>query len=172
MSCIYSLGFYRYLFFTVLYLLPLYVFLLIYYIFRNFVNLFYILSSCSSFYFDKDITHAVRLQGNIASLELWIIFPITFLFLLVWCKQKSDRKVKVILLFLICFLKTNILQISLITSELVPDQIFLRQSSWISVMIFNFRLLEWTAIFILFLILLSGDISLNPGPHHQHKLEC
>ena len=83
MSCIYSLGFYRYLFFTVLYFFPLYAFLLIYYIFRNFVNLFYILSSCSSFYVDKDITDAVRLQGNITSLELWIIFPITFLFLLV-----------------------------------------------------------------------------------------
>ena len=70
--------------------------------------------------------------------------------------------------------------------ELVPDQDFLRLSSCISVMVFNFRLLEWTSLLILFLnfkyrnlnsyfhllVLLSGDISLNPVPNHQHKLQC
>ena len=57
--------------------------------FRNFVNLFYILFSFSvSVNVDRDITHTVRLQGNITSLELWIIFPVIFLFLLVWCKKK------------------------------------------------------------------------------------
>ena len=43
---------------------------------------------------DKDITRTVHLQSNTTSLELWIIFPVTFLFLLVWYKQKSDKKVK------------------------------------------------------------------------------
>ena len=38
--------------------------------------------------------------SNITSLELWIIFPVTFLFLLVWCKQKCDKKVKIFLLYL------------------------------------------------------------------------
>ena len=58
----------------------------------NIVNLFYILSSRSvSVNVDKDITHTVRLESNITSLELRIIFPITFIFLLVWCKQKCDK---------------------------------------------------------------------------------
>ena len=50
---------------------------------------------------DNDITHTDCLQSNSTSLELWII-PVTFLFLLVWCKQKSDKKVKNFLLFLKC----------------------------------------------------------------------
>ena len=63
--------------------------------FRNIVNLFYILSSRSvSVNFDKDITYTVHPKSNITFLELWIIFPVTFLFLLVWCKRKSDKKVK------------------------------------------------------------------------------
>ena len=36
------------------------------------------------------------------------------------------------------------------------SEIFLRLCSWISVMIFNFRLLEWIALFILFLNLNIG----------------
>ena len=53
-------------------------------------------------------------------------------------------------------------------------------------MIFDFRLLEWTTLFVLFLnlkyrnfnshlhllILISGDISLNIGTTHQHKRQC
>ena len=88
--------------------------------------------------------------------------------------------------WLFSFLKTKILQISLMMWELVPDQDFLRLSSCISVMVFNFRLLEWTSLLILFLnfkyrnlnsyfhllVLLSGDISLNLVPNHQHKLQC
>ena len=40
---------------------------------------------------DKDITHTVRLQSNTNSHELWIIFPVTFLLLMVWCRQKIDK---------------------------------------------------------------------------------
>ena len=47
-------------------------------VFRNFVSFFYISSSRSSVNVGKDITHTVRLQSNITSLELWIIFPIFF----------------------------------------------------------------------------------------------
>ena len=43
---------------------------------------------------DKDITRTVHLQSNTTSFELWIMFPVTFLFLLVWYKQKSDKNVK------------------------------------------------------------------------------
>ena len=84
-------------------------------------------------------------------------------------------------------LKTKVLQISLIKQEVAPDQIFLGLSSRISVIIFNFRSLEWTMnstfysvsklkyrnlnSFFNLLILLSGDISLNPGPNHQHQLQ-
>ena len=49
-------------------------------------------------------------------------------------------------ILLFCFLKAKIIQISLITRELVTAPNILRQSSWISVMIFNFRLLKWTAL--------------------------
>ena len=81
--------FYCFVFFAIILLIYILVNLL--HVFRNIVNSFYILSSCSvSVNFDKDITHAVRLENNITSLELWIIFPVTFLFLLVWCKQKCD----------------------------------------------------------------------------------
>ena len=73
-------------------------------VFRNFVNLIYIVSSPSSVNVDKNITNTVHLQSNITSLELWIIFSVNFLFLLVWCKQKSDEKVEIILLFLICMI--------------------------------------------------------------------
>ena len=60
-------------------------------LFKNIVNLFYVLSS-RSVSVDKDITHTVCLESNITSLELWIIFPVTFLFLLVWCKQKCEKR--------------------------------------------------------------------------------
>ena len=66
--------------------------------------------------------------------------------------------------------------------ELVADQSFLRLSSQMSVMIFNIRLFEWTAFFIVskldysnlnsdfdLLKLLSGDINLKPGPNDKHK---
>ena len=85
--------FYCFVFFAIILLICIFVNLL--HVFRNIVNLFYILSLCSvSVNVDKYITHAVRLESNIASLELWIIFPVTFLFLLVWCKQKCDKQVK------------------------------------------------------------------------------
>ena len=73
--------FYCFVFFAVILLMCIFVNLL--HVFRNFVYLFYILSSRSSVNIDKDITHAVRLQSNITSLELCIIFSIIVLFLLV-----------------------------------------------------------------------------------------
>ena len=80
--------------------------------FLRILTIYFILFSRSvSVDVDKDITHAVCLQSNTTSLELWIILPVTFLFLLVWCKQKSDKKVKIFLLFLKCttflFLKSK-----------------------------------------------------------------
>ena len=93
--------FYRFVFFAIILLICIFVNLL--HVFRNIVNLFYILSSRSvRVNVDKDITHTVRLESNITSFELWIIFPVTFLFLLVWCKQICDEKVKMFLLFLMC----------------------------------------------------------------------
>ena len=92
--------FYCFVFFAIIMLIYILVNLL--HVFRNIVNSFYILSSRSiSVNVDKDITHTVRLESNITSLELWIILPVTFLFLRVWCKQKCDKKVKTFLLFLI-----------------------------------------------------------------------
>ena len=87
-------------FFDIILLICIFVDLL--HVFRNFFNLFYILSSRSSVNLGRDITHTVRLQSNVTSLELWIIFPIMFLFLLVWYKQKRDKKENIILLFLMC----------------------------------------------------------------------
>ena len=93
--------FYCIVFFAIILLVYILVNLL--HVFRNIVNSFYILSSRSvSVNVDKYITHTVRLESNITLLELWIIFPVTFLFLLVWCKQKCDKKVKIFLLFLMC----------------------------------------------------------------------
>ena len=156
------------------------------------VNLFCILFSRPvSVNVDKDITHTVHLQINITSLELWIIFPVTFLFLLVWCKQKTDKKVKFFRLFLMCviffcFLDTKILQISLMTWELVPDQDFLRlafinfcddfqfSATRINTIFYYVSKLKHRNLNLYFhlLIILSGDISLNPGPTQQHKLQC
>ena len=93
--------FYCFVFFAIILLICIFVNSL--HVFRNIVNVFYILSSRSvNVHVGKDITHIVRLESNIASLELWIIFPVTFLFLLVWCKQKCDKKVKIFILFLMC----------------------------------------------------------------------
>ena len=69
---------------------------------------------------DNDLTHTVCLQSNSTSLKLRIIIPVTLLFLLVWCKQKSDKKVKKISSFLevydfFCFLKAKIHQTFLMT---------------------------------------------------------
>ena len=95
--------FYCFVLFTIVLLMCIFVNLL--HVFRNIVNLFYILFSRSvsvNVNVDKDITHTVRLQSNTTSFELWIIFPVTFLFLLVWCKQKSDKNIKIFFLFLKC----------------------------------------------------------------------
>ena len=93
--------FYCFIFFAIILLICIFVNLL--HVSRNIVNLFYILSSRSlSINVDKDITNTVRLDSNITSLDLRIFFPITFLFLLVWCKQKCDKKVKIFLLFWMC----------------------------------------------------------------------
>ena len=105
MCCVYSLRFYRYLLFCIFAIILLTcIFVNLLDVFRNFVNLIYIVSSPSSVNVDKNITNTVHLQSNITSLELWIIFSVNFLFLLVWCKQKSDEKVEIILLFLICMI--------------------------------------------------------------------
>ena len=109
MPCTYSLGFYRYLYFTVLCffatILLICIFVNLLQGFRNIVKLFrilFLLSVSVNVDVDKDITHTVHLQSNTTSLALWIIFPVTFLFLLVWNKQKSDKKVKNFLLSLKC----------------------------------------------------------------------
>ena len=74
--------FYYFVFLAIILLVCIFVNSL--HVFRNFVNLFYILSSRSvSVNVNKDITDAVRLQSNITSLELWIIFPVMLLLLLV-----------------------------------------------------------------------------------------
>ena len=158
-------------------------------VFRNFVNLIYIVSSPSSVNVDKNITNTVHLQSNITSLELWIIFSVNFLFLLVWCKQKSDEKVEIILLFLICmiflFLKNknssdffNKVRTSR-SNFFVPKfknicdhfqfSVTQMNSTFYSVSKLKYRNLN---SFFHLLILLSGDISLNTGPNHQHKLQC
>ena len=79
------------------------IFVNLLHVFRNIVNLFTFLFSHSvsvNVNVDKGITHTVRLKSNTTLLELWIMFPVTFLFLLVWYKQKSDKNLKIFLLFL------------------------------------------------------------------------
>ena len=167
------------------------IFVNILHIFRNTVNLFYILFSrsvCVNVNVDKDITHTVRLQSNTTSLDLWIIFPVTFLFLLVWCKQKSDKKVKLFLLFLKCvtflFLKNKnssdcFTDVRTCTrSEFFASEFmnicddFQFSATRINSAFYSVSKLEYRSLNSYFhlLILLSGDVSLNPGPNHQHKL--
>ena len=181
--------FYCFVFFAIVLLIYILVNLL--HVFRNIVNSFYILSSRSvSVNVDKDITHTVRLESNITSLELWIIFPVTFLFLLVWCKQKCDKNVKNFLLFLMrmtfVFLKyknSSDFFNDVITCtrpeffafefmNMCDDLQFLvtrMNSTFYSASKLKYRNLN---SYFHLLILLSGDISLNPGPTHQHKLQC
>ena len=83
--------FYCFVFFPIIMLICIFGNLL--HDFRNIANLLYILPSWSvSVNVDVDITHIVRQESNITSLKLWIIFPVTFLFLVLSCKQKSDKK--------------------------------------------------------------------------------
>ena len=187
MSCIYSSGFYWYLFYRSVFfaIIPLiYIFVNSLHVFRNIVNLFCILSSRSvSVNVDIDITHTVCLESNVTSLELWIIFPVTFLFLLVWCKQKSDKNVKLFVLFLKCMTFSSDFFNDVRTGtrseffafefmNICNDFHFLvarMNSTFYSVSKLKYR--NMNSYFHL-LILLSGDISLNPGPNHQHKLQC
>ena len=146
--------FYYFAFFAIILLICIFVKLL--HVFRNIVNLLYILSSRSvSVNFDKDITHTVRLECNITSLELWIIFPVTFLFLLIWCKQKCDKKIKIFLLFLMCLI-FGILKYKNSSDFFNDVRTCTRSNFFLCVMIYNFRLLERTALFILFLNLNIG----------------
>ena len=94
--------YYCFVFFVIILLICVFVNLL--HVLRNIVDLFFILYSRSvNVNVDIDMTHTVCLESNSTSLELWIIFPVTFLFqLLVWCKQKSDKKIKNFLLFWMC----------------------------------------------------------------------
>ena len=61
--------FYCFVFFTIILLICIFVNLL--HVFRNIVNLFYILFSCS-------VSLNVNVDKDTTSLELWIIFPVTF----------------------------------------------------------------------------------------------
>ena len=109
---------------------------------------------------------------------------------MVWCKQKSDKKVKNFLLFLKCmtflFLKNKnssdffndlktCTRAKFFASEIMnicDDFQFLVtriDSTFYSVSKLEYRNLN---SYFHLLILLSGDISLNPGPNHQHKLQC
>ena len=181
--------FYCFVFFAIILLIYILVNLL--HVFRNIVNSFYILSSHSvSVNVDKDITHTVRLESHITSLELWIIFPVTFLFLLVCCNQKCGKNVKIFFLFLMCmtfvFLKyknssdffndvRTCTRSEFFTFEFMnmcDNFQFLvtrMNSTFYSVSKLKYRNLN---SYFHLLILLSGDISLNPGPTHQHKLQC
>ena len=124
------------------------------------------------------------------SLELWIIFPVTFLFLLVWCKQKSDKKVKNFLLFLMCitflFRKyKNFSDFCNAVSTCTRSEFFASEfmnvcddfqfsvtrmnNAFYSVSKVKYRNLN---SYFHLLILLLGDTSLNAGPTHQHKLQC
>ena len=181
--------FYCFVFFAII--LLIYIFVNLLHVFRNIVNLFYILSSCLvSVNIDKDMTHTVRLESNVTSLELLIIFPVRFLFLLVWCKQKCDKKVKIFLIFWMCmtfvFLKyknssdffndvrtcTRSEVLAFEFMNMCDDFEFLAtrmNSTFYSVSKLKYRNLN---SYVHLLIILSGDISLNPGPTHQHKLQC
>ena len=181
--------FYCFVFFAIILLIYILVNLL--HVFWNIANSFYNLSSSSvSVNVNKDITHTASLESKIISLKLWIIFPVTFLFLLVWCKQKCDKKVKIFLLFLICmtfaFLKYKN------SSDFFNDVRTCTRSEFFAFEFMNtcdyFQFLVTRMNSTLYsvsklkyrnlnssfhlLILLSGDISLNPGPTHQHKLQC
>ena len=94
MSCICFLGFYPYLYFTVLcffaIILLICIFVNLFHVFRQIVNLFIFYLHVQLMLILTDITHTVRLQSNVTSLELWVTFPVKLLFLLVWGKQKSD----------------------------------------------------------------------------------
>ena len=82
-----------FVFFVIILLICILVNLL--HVFKNNVNLFYILFSRSArFNVDKDITHTVLQQSNTTSLELWIILQVTFFFLQVLCRQEIDKKAK------------------------------------------------------------------------------
>ena len=135
---------------------------------------------------DKDITHTVHLQSNTTSLELWIMFPVIFLFLLVW----GVNKLEIFLLFLKCmpilFLKNKnssdflngirtLTRSGVFASEFMnichdfQFSVTRMDSAFYSVSKLQYRNLN--SCFHL-LILLSGDISLKPGPNYQYKLQC
>ena len=108
---------------------------------------------------------------------------------MVWCKQKSDKKVKNFLLFLKCmsflFLQNknssdffNDVETCTRSEFFASEFMNICNDFQFSVTRINSAFycvskLEYRNLNSYFhlLILFSGDISLNPGPNHQHKLQ-
>ena len=180
--------FYCFVFFAIISLMSIFLNLL--HVFWNIVNLFYILFSRSvrvNVNVDKDITQTVRLQSNTTSLELWIIFPVTFLFLLVWCKQRGDKKEKILFLKWMTFLFLTNKNSSIFfhdtrtcTRAEFFEFEFMNICDYFQFSVtrinndfYSVSKLEYRNLNSYFhlLILFSGDIGINPGPNHQHKLQ-
>ena len=109
---------------------------------------------------------------------------------MVWCKQKSDKKVKNFLLFLKCmsflFLQNKNSSDFFNDVETCTRSEFFASEFMNICNDFQFSVTRINSAFYCvskleygnlnscfhLLILLSGDINLIPGPNHQHKLQC
>ena len=133
-------------------------------VFRNIANLFYISYDAPlvPMLAKTWLTDTVHLKNKITSHELRIIFSITVLCLLFGLNRevKNFKSLKNFFfswfVWSFCLLNRKVLQIFLMTWGLVPDWNLLCMSSWISVIIFKYRLLNSASLFILFLTLNLG----------------
>ena len=152
-------------------------------------------SSGSTFHFhfhaniDKDVNFP-QSNNNASSKNLWLPFSASFLFLKIWFSKSGNITLR-LFLFLVAFLlpflhkhiKTSNHQETIRSCSrygfFTPDfidtckniQSFITQ---LTINHYSTSKLKYQNLnsFSHLLLLLSGDISLNPGPVHQDKLQC
>ena len=175
--------------FLLVFVLLLCVFVLhVSYLFTNFND-----SSAGSIFFhihaniDKDF-NCVQSNNNASLKDLWLLFSALFLFLKIWFSKIGNITLRLflflifyLLLFLHKHIKTSDHQETVrscrryefFTSDFIDTDI---QSLIMQLTINHYSIpkLKYQNLnsFSHLLLLLSGDISLNPGPVHQDTLQC
>ena len=138
---------------------------------------------------DKDL-NCLQSNNNASSKNLWLLFSASFLFLKIWFSKSGNITLRLfvflivyLLLFLHKHIKTSDHQETIrscsryefFTSDFIDTcediQSLITQ---LTINHYSISKLKYQNLnsFSHLLLLLSGDISLNPGPVHQDKLQC
>ena len=168
------------------------MFYMFFYLFTNF-NDYNSSTGSTSFHIhaniDKD-ANCLQSNNNTSSKNLWLLFSASFLFLKVWLNKSGNITLRLFLflfVYLLLFLHKHIKtpdhqeairscsRYEFFTSDFIDTcediQSLITQ---LTIDHYSISKLKYQKLnsFSHLLLLLSGDISLNPGPVHQDKLPC